>query len=263
MVASRQPQELPAPAVDERLVMPETRYEIIDGQVVYVSPADYPHASRHSKLSALLETHAAIGFEAASDMLTRTSAKGDMAPDGSIFPEDPDPITGGRQLEHLAFEIASTETLSHAGIKAARLMERGVRRVFAIDVERKRALEWSTATESWQILRNDDSITDLALVTPLPIAALVGAADIDDALVRALAAKNNTALTELRNESRDVGRNEAQVEGLRRQLLVVLRVRGLAMTPAQAALVAACHDVELLTRWNERAETDTLEAIFA
>lgn len=53
--------------------MPETRYGVIDGRVVYVSPADPPHASRHSKLSALLEASVAPGFEAASDMLTRTS----------------------------------------------------------------------------------------------------------------------------------------------------------------------------------------------
>ena len=80
--------------VDERLVMPETRFEIIDGEVIYVSPADPPHATRHSKLSALLEAYAAPGYEAASDMLTRTSEKGDMAPDGSVYPLAPDPNTG-------------------------------------------------------------------------------------------------------------------------------------------------------------------------
>ena len=47
-------------------------------------------------------------------MLTRTSEKGDMAPDASVHPAAPDPRTGGRQLEDLAFEVVSTERLSAA-----------------------------------------------------------------------------------------------------------------------------------------------------
>jgi hypothetical protein len=31
------------PAVDERLVAPESRYEILDGRIVHVSPAHPPH----------------------------------------------------------------------------------------------------------------------------------------------------------------------------------------------------------------------------
>src|SRR4051812_26051938 len=128
------------PDVDERLVMPETRYEIIDGKVTYVPPADEAHGTRHSKISAILEAYAADGYDVASDMLTRTSTKGDMAPDASVFPVARDPETGGRQLDELVFEVVSTERLSHAGKKARSLAARGVRRVFAIDVERRRAL---------------------------------------------------------------------------------------------------------------------------
>src|SRR5262245_1384695 len=131
------------PSVDERLVMPETRYEVIDGKVEYVPPSDEPHGSRHSKVSALLEIYAAKNYDVASDMLTRTSAKGDMAPDASVFPAARDEQTGGRKLEELAFEVLSTERLSHAAKKARSLAARGVRRVFGIDVERRRALEWS------------------------------------------------------------------------------------------------------------------------
>jgi hypothetical protein len=35
--------------------MPESRFEVIDGRVVYVSPADEPHATQHAKLNALVE----------------------------------------------------------------------------------------------------------------------------------------------------------------------------------------------------------------
>src|SRR4051812_26688388 len=82
------------PPVDERLVMPETRYEVIEGKIEYVPPSDEPHGTRHSKISALLEIYAGPGYDVASDMLTRTSEKGDMAPDASVFPEARDAETG-------------------------------------------------------------------------------------------------------------------------------------------------------------------------
>src|SRR6185436_18018507 len=86
------------PPVDERLVAPDTPYEIIDGELIYVPPADPPHGMRHAKLAALVEAHAADDFIVAVDMLTRTSKTSDFAPDVSVFPAARDPETGGRQL---------------------------------------------------------------------------------------------------------------------------------------------------------------------
>ena len=40
------------------------------------------------------------------------------------YPTARDPRARGRQLEELAFEIASAESLVHAGAKAARLVSR-------------------------------------------------------------------------------------------------------------------------------------------
>jgi len=228
------------PAIDERLIMPETRHEVIDGEVLHVTPADPPHASRHSKLSALLEAYAAEGYDAASDMLTRTSEKGDMAPDGSIYPSAPDPVTGGRQLEELAFEVLSSESLSAAERKAASLVGRGVRRVFGIDVERQRALEWSAATGGWQILGSDAIIEDAALVLALPVRDLVVAVKTDDAVARALLAKNNPVLVAAIEQQRADARAEA--------LLAVLRGRGLEVSAAQQRHIMAVRDEAALSR---------------
>lgn len=63
--------EAPSP-VDERLVAPETRYEIID-----VAPADYAHV---------------VGdFVAVGKLLTRTSEVNDFAPDASVFRRERNP----------------------------------------------------------------------------------------------------------------------------------------------------------------------------
>lgn len=239
--------------------MPETRYEVIDGEVVYVSPADPPHASRHSKLSALLEAYVAEGYDAASDMLTRTSEKGDMAPDGSIYPTAPDPETGGRQLEELAFEVVSTEALSHAGTKAARLAERGVRRIFAIDVERKRGLEWSRRTEAWEILAHDAIIEDPALALPLPVRDLVSAAKADDAVARALLAKKNPVLTSALKSARSAGKKEGRkvgkAEGKAEAVLAVLAARGVDVDAPTCAAILSMRDERVLERWIRLAST--------
>src|SRR5580693_1472800 len=154
-MASRPRRPASLPAVDERLVMPETRYESIDGEIVYVCPSDEPHGTYHSKLAALLEAHVIGDYNVAVDMLTRTSKKNDMAPDASVFPAARDPRTGGRRLEELAFEVVSTETLGHAAKKARALTARGVRRVLAVDIEHKRVLAWSSGTDGWEMLAAD------------------------------------------------------------------------------------------------------------
>src|SRR5262249_12857197 len=123
-----------------------------------------------------------------------------------------DPTTGGRQLEQLAFEVVSTESLGHASRKARKLAGRGVRRVFAIDIKRSRVLEWSATLGRWQALDTEGHIEDAALALPLPIEAMLDAARADDALARALVARHNPVIEAVRAKDRAAGK----AEGLRR-----------------------------------------------
>lgn len=245
------------PDIDERLIMPGTRYEVIDGEVVHVSPADPPHAAMHSRLSALLQAYRADGYTAASDMLTRTSEKNDVAPDGSIYPSAPDPITGGRQLEHLAFEVVSTQSLSNAAKKAATLAQRGVRRVFGLDVERKRVLEWSSATAAWEILAVDAVIEDPVLVLGLPVSALVQASETDDAIARALLAKNNALLATVVEAASTEAEAKGKAEGEAKAVVAVLDGRGIDVDPEQREHITSMRDPTVLARWLARAGTCT------
>jgi len=236
------------PAVDERLVVPDTGYEIDDGKLVRVSPAMEPHANRNSKLAALLEAHVAAELDVAVDMLTRTSRTSDLAPDASVYPIARDPRTGGRQLEHLAFEIVSAESLGHAGSKARSLAGRGVRRVFAIDVERGRAFEWSRELEAWSILDINASIDDPALAVPLPVRALLQMAKADDAVAAALLAKHNPVI--------EAALDDAEVRGIqqgeRALLLRLLRQRfgGEVDDHVERRLAAAA--IEQIDAWAAR-----------
>jgi hypothetical protein len=250
------------PAVDERLAVPETRYEVIDGKQRYVAPADEPHGTLHSKLAALVEAHVADGFQAAVDMLTRTSRVDDIAPDVSVYPAAATP-SGGRQLEHLAFEIATTQSLSNVADKARRLAARGVRRVFAINVSRRRVLEWSAA--GWIALDPEGEITDLALAVPLPIEPLLAAANAQDAMVQAFRTRRHPSFLEERAEGRVEGRLEGRTLRTIESILLILAARSIAVSHDQVAHIRGERDPERLERWFaavlEIADADALLAI--
>ena len=237
------------PDIDDRLVEPETRYEMLDGELVYVSPADPPHGEHHLQLAALIEAHTGFEFEAAADLLTRTSKGDDVAPDVSVYPDAPDPRTGGRQLEQLAFEIVSTQSLGSAAVKAAKLARRGVRRVIAIDVERSCVLEWSSALGSWRELDPAGQIEDPALEVPLPIEAMIHAAKADDAVARALVARHNPVIEAVRAEDRAAGRVEGKIEAL----VAILAARDIALDSAARERIVRERDPERLDLWIARA----------
>ena len=257
----------PLPDVDERLVMPETRYEAIDGRISYVCPSDEPHGTYHSRIAALLEAHVAAGYLVAVDMLTRTSEKNDMAPDASVFPAARDAETGGRKIEELAFEVVSTEALSHAAKKARALTERGVRRVFAVDVERQRALSWSRTTGTWEILAPSGVIEDPALAVALPLRALTEAGKADDAVARALLLKKNPVIERALEEAKDEGKAEGKLEGklegkaegkLEGKLEALLRIvaaRGLKVSKKADKRLRAERDEAVIDRWLASALT--------
>ncbi|HEY0987765.1 MAG TPA: Uma2 family endonuclease [Kofleriaceae bacterium] len=243
------------PPVDARLAPPETRYEVHDGVLVYVPPCDEPHGRRQSKICALIEAYAARDFTVASEMLTRTSKTNDFAPDVSVYPKARDPDTGGRQLEHLAFEVVSTESLSHAGRKATKLVGRGVRRVFAINIERSRALEWSPALGTWSVLDSSDHIEDRSLALTLPIAALLTAAEADGPMARALIAKKTPEIEEVIARGRQEGFAEGVARGRAEAVIAILDARSIALDTADRARILGELDLALLERWLVRAAT--------
>ena len=228
-------------------------------------PADPPHGERQVQLSALIEAHTGPEFKVASDLLTRTSKRDDVAPDVSVYPAARDPVTGRRQLEQLVFEVVSTQSLGEAGRKAAKLAARGVRRVFAIEIKRSRALEWSAEAGAWRALDPAGHIEDPALAVPLPIAALIHDARPDDAVARALLAKRNPVLVQNRAEGRAEGLAEGRAEGRAEggaegrakgraeAVIVLLTARGVAVDRTLRARILAERDAKRLDRWIVKA----------
>jgi hypothetical protein len=239
------PDELPD--IDDRLVAPNTRYEILDGVVEYVSPADIPHGVRHAQILLLIGAHVGLEFQVACDLLSRVTRIDDFAPDVSVFPVAPDPRTGGRQLDQLAFEVVNKKSMARTARKATKLVARGVRRVFAIDLDRSRALEWSRADDDWCELQ--DVIEDPVFDVPLPVDALIRTLKTDDLTARALLAKHNPVLEATRAHDRAEGRAEGRIAGKREALIALLAARGLPLDDAARERIAHEQDAERLDRW--------------
>jgi hypothetical protein len=262
----RLPGRTPFPHVDDHLVQPEvTRDEMIGGRLVVAMPAKEPHADLQSDLDYVLRAHAAPGYRSSSDLITRHDVDSDFASDACLRKEGIDPETGRRYLEEIAFEVVSEQNQQIAKEKALRMHRRGVRRIFAIFVKRRRVCEWSAERGGWSTLEPGSRIEDPCLTIPLEVAALLDAATADNAVVEALAAKGNPALR--RREAaasrageaagvakgRAEGEAKGEAKGKAEAILAVLETRGIAVSEGQRREILRCADLARLDRWLRRA----------
>jgi Uma2 family endonuclease len=226
--------------VDERLLAPEVPFELVGGVVSEVAPSKEAHGSAHFELSFLLGAHLAPGFKGAVDMLTRADRHSDFAPDAAVFEIARNPRTGGRKLEELAFEVCDAMPPSTLEDKVRRLVRRGVRRVFAIDLPRGRVLEWRGGPGGgWgEIAAHEAIVDERCLVVPLPVCALLDAAQVDNAASVALLAKKTAPLVEALAASRQEGVRDGELMGLRRGVEEVCSVLGLKVSASRAAYLA-------------------------
>lgn len=255
--SSTTPLRCPAPAgrlprLDENLVPEDASYEILDGQRLECM-GEPEHARPQAQLAYVLSSLAGPGYDALVELTTRAdtvpppadldvNAKQlprtvqELRPDASILRQGVDPNTGDRYVEDLSFEVVNTQPLAELRRKAQRLLARGVRRVFAILVNRGQVVEWSAASRDFIPIVGE--IRDPSLCLPLSVQALLQASAADDAVARALLAKDNPVLARTREADLRKGllqgRSEAEAE-LRLTILAIGELLGLTITAAQRA----------------------------
>ena len=251
------------PRVDEHEVRPEVeRREMIDGEILQTSPAELSHAVQNGDLDYLLRAHLAPGYRVATDLLTRHDWKNDFASDSAVVRDGTDPSTGSRYREELAFEIVSKQNKAEVTRKAPTMLARGVDRVFAVFVKTGVVAEWvpedgSKAKGRWVELAADARISHPSLAEPMPVAAILDAASADDTVVRALDAKGNPVLREIRAKEKAEGKAEGKIEGKAEAILTVLAGRGLHPGDAVRRLILGTTDLAILERWLLKAGTVT------
>lgn len=250
--ALRLPSARELPPVDEHLVKPETREQLVRGRQVLAMPALAPHGDRHFKLDYVIGAHVKEGYVGSTDLLTRTAARSDFATDTCIRRDGIDPSTNTRYLEELAFEVVNEQTVRDITEQAEDLTARGVRRLVAIFVKKGEVCEWSPQTSTWKKLDPEGTFTDRTLSRPLRVKEMLDAAEADNAVVRALAAKNNPVLAELveggRKEGQKEGRKEGHKEGLVSGIETACDLLGIDLTEDRRS-------------WMDRADTPELAAL--
>jgi len=244
--------------VDDRLVAPESHAEIVDGRVIRTMGSNQPHGTRHFTAAHVFGGTLAEGYEGAVDMLTRMDADSDAAPDISVFPSGPDPVTGGRKLEELTVEVLDTERLGHATTKVEKLAARGVRRLFCVRVASRAVYEWSHANGDWEQLDANASIEDRCLRVPIPVAALVDRVLANDTVARALLASRNRVIEQALQDRESRGEIRGEAQALAGSVLRVLARRGVAVEAGDRTRVLACTDRAQLETWLDRAAVATL-----
>lgn len=190
------------PRVDDHLVTPETREEMVRGRKVVALPANPPHGERHCELNYVIRGLVAEGYVSATCLLTRLGPRSNFATDTCIRREGKDPRTGTRWLEELAFVVVSEQSIRDITERAEDLTARGVRRLVAIFVEKNEVREWSPERAEWTVLDLDATFTDPTLRHPIKVRALLDTTEAENAVARALVAKNNPVIAEIRDEGR-------------------------------------------------------------
>jgi len=255
-------EDLPPPYVDDRLVQPETREERLHGRRLQALPANPEHGDEHTELDYLARGDLAPGYVASTDLLTRAGEGSDFATDTCIRRAGIDPRTGSRYLEEVAFEVVNAQSLANMTERARQLTSCGVRRVFAIFVKTQQVGEWSSSQDRFITLDLDGVIEDRTFVRPLPVRALFDGAEADDSVARALKAKGNPVITEVRAEGLAEGQAEGRAEGR-----VEGRVEGRAEARAEGLAEGRAEAIELLCQLldipigpEQRARMDELDA---
>ena len=238
-VAMRLPPAVERPRVDERLVEPESREQLVRGRRVVAMPANPEHADRHFELDYVIRAHVKDGYVGSTDLLTRSAVTSDFATDTCVRRQGKDPQTGARYLEELAFEVVNEQSLRDVTEQAEDLVARGVRRVVAIFVKKGEVCEWSTKRGKWEELDPDGTFSDRTLARPLRVRDLLEAAEADNAVARALLAKDNPVLVEAKKLSEKAGESkglaEGEKKGLRRGIETACELLGIELGPERRA----------------------------
>jgi hypothetical protein len=245
--ALRLPGSQDPPRVDERLVQPETREEVVRGRRVLAMPANPAHGDRHCELDYVIRAHVKEGYIGSTDLLTRSSVSSDFATDTCVRRAGIDPRTGARYLEELAFEIVNEQSLRDITERAEELTARGVRRVVAIFVQKGEVCEWSAKSGAWRKLDPDATFSDPTLARPLLVRELLDAAEADNAVVRALHTKKNPVIVKLQEDSR--------AEGLRAGVRSLCRVLAIPLSAEREAALERMSAADL-DALRERIERD-------
>ncbi len=242
------------PPVNDYLDEPDEvhRWERIDGERLEAMPATEDHGDPHFELDALVKAHLAAGYVGSTDLKTRVSQENEYASDTCVRRAGIDPATGRRYLEELVFEVVHKRSAKKTKERAGGFAARGVRRQIGIFVRQRTVREWRLEENDWgEPMDLGRSLRDPCLAVPLPLAALFDPALAEAAIARALEAKDDPVIREIKDRSEKRGEKRGRAESI----LTVLSARGLVTSEEVRRRILAASEPQTLERWLRRATT--------
>ncbi len=227
----RAPEPSTSLRVDDSIVRPETREEMVRGRMIQALPAHAPHADQHQMLGVVTEGCIAPGYVASTDLLTRAGPGSDFATDTSVRREGIDPRTGTRYLEELAFEIVNEQSRRDITERAEDLSARGVRRIVAIFVKRGEVCEWSPERNDWIVLDPTGVLEDPVLAEPLPVRAMLDRTEATRAAIRGFHTKGHPEMRAIESHAEQKG----LAKGSRTAIEALCDVLDIPLGPARLA----------------------------
>ncbi len=253
--AAAEPLPVILPPVDKYRDEPDEidRLERIGGLKKRASPAAAGHADPHFKLDSLVDAHLAEGYVGSTDLKTRVDVEHEYASDTCVRRAGIDPTTGTRYLEELVFEVVHKRPKQETDTRAEGFAARGVPRQIGVFVRKKVVCEWVKSENNWgESLDLRQSLRAPCLAVPLPLAALLDPELARKAIARALEAKGDPSILEMKKKSEKRGRSQGKAEGLAEAVLILLRSRGFVLSEEEDERIRATTDVERLRRWLRR-----------
>lgn len=177
-----------------------------------------------------------------------------------------DPATKTRYLEELVFEVVHKRSKKETKERVMGFAARGVRRQIGIFVREKTVREWQKSENDWgEPLDLRGNLRDPCLAVALPLAALLDPALAREAITRALEAKDDPIIVEIKERSEKRGRTQGRAEGEKRgraqgqaeerveSILTVLSARGFVVSDEMRERIRATTELKTLKRWLRRA----------
>ncbi len=257
---SSPPPAMRMPGVGDRLAIPESGEEYVDGVRYEVMGAEPEHADPQCQLAYVVRACVAQGYVASAELLTRSDQGSDFTTDVCVRRAGTDPQTQQRYLEELSFEVANSQTLGQLDRRAKKLVARGVRRVFGLLVQEEKVYEWTrSGIRKGRSLQG--RIRDRAFHTPLRIRAILDAAEAKRLVFEALVNEDDPNLgsyvkkrelksrAEGHKEGRKEGHKEGRKETLRSNVKDLCGALGIAWLPERNAAIETMGVSELEALW--------------
>lgn len=231
------------------------RYELSSGHAIYCVPAGRDHAASNLQGGNILGTDPAVEWAGVDAGFS--PRPGDLrAPDVAVGAPATEESGWIRGVPQLAVEYAGVgQDEQDLARKIDDLLSAGTRLVWVIRLVGPQRVEVYEAGKTPRTLGLGDQLEAPGILqNRVPVRALFDRGAGFEVMLRNLLQREGYAdLEAVLNEGREEGREEGR-DGLRQGILAVLRVRGLALDPAERERIEACRDLALLKAWLVKAE---------